>query len=70
MLGASAPCIIILLMSILAEILDHNSDFVARREYETFLTDQFPNRKLVILTCMDTRLVELLPRAMGCATAT
>jgi len=52
-------------MSILAEILDHNSDFVARREYETFLTDQFPNRKLVILTCMDTRLVELLPRAMG-----
>lgn len=52
-------------MSILAEILDHNADFVARREYETFLTDQFPNRKLVILTCMDTRLVELLPRAMG-----
>ena len=52
-------------MSILAEILGHNADFVARREYETFLTDQFPNRKLVILTCMDTRLVELLPRAMG-----
>lgn len=52
-------------MSILADILDHNTDFVARREYETFLTDQFPNRKLVILTCMDTRLVELLPRAMG-----
>jgi carbonic anhydrase len=52
-------------MSILAEILDHNADFVVRREYETFLTDQFPNRKLVILTCMDTRLVELLPRAMG-----
>ena len=52
-------------MSILAEILDHNADFVRRKEYETFLTDQFPNRKLVILTCMDTRLVELLPRAMG-----
>ena len=52
-------------MSILTEILDHNADFVRRKEYETFLTDQFPNRKLVILTCMDTRLIELLPRAMG-----
>ncbi len=36
-----------------------------RKEYEEFRTDQFPNKKLVILTCMDTRLVELLPRAMG-----
>src|SRR4030095_15976227 len=43
----------------------HNDDFVRRKEYEEFRTDQFPNKKLVILTCMDTRLVELLPRAMG-----
>jgi carbonic anhydrase len=52
-------------MTIVTEILQHNSDFVRRKEYEEFLTDQFPNKKLVILTCMDTRLVELLPRAMG-----
>src|SRR4051795_12676646 len=52
-------------MSILSEILDHNESFVRRKEYERFLTDQFPNKKLVILTCMDTRLIELLPRAMG-----
>ena len=52
-------------MSILSEILDHNTTFVRRREYERFLTDQFPNKRLVILTCMDTRLIELLPRAMG-----
>jgi carbonic anhydrase len=52
-------------MTILSEILDHNQTFVRRREYEEFLTDQFPNKKLVILTCMDTRLIELLPRAMG-----
>jgi carbonic anhydrase len=52
-------------MSILSEILDHNETFVRRKEYERFLTDQFPNKKLVILTCMDTRLIELLPRAMG-----
>lgn len=52
-------------MSILHPILEHNAAFVARKEYEAFLTDQFPDKKLVVLTCMDTRLVELLPRAMG-----
>src|SRR5258708_3714148 len=39
--------------------------FIERKEYEAFRTDRFPDKKLVILTCMDTRLVELLPRAMG-----
>ena len=52
-------------MTILSEILDHNTAFVRSGEYEAFRTDQFPNKKLVILTCMDTRLVELLPHAMG-----
>src|SRR6185369_14369227 len=51
-------------MSILSTILAHNRAFVERREYEAFATDQFPNKKIVIVTCMDTRLVELLPRAM------
>ena len=49
----------------ISEILDFNRGFVARREYEQFQTDRFPNKKLVILTCMDTRLIELLPRAMN-----
>jgi len=51
-------------MSILSTILAHNRAFVERREYEAFATDQFPNKKIIIVTCMDTRLVELLPRAM------
>src|SRR4051794_34593375 len=51
-------------MSILGQILDHNKRFVADREYTRFATDQFPNKKIVIVTCMDTRLVELLPAAM------
>ena len=51
--------------SIISEILQHNRSFVANKEYEAFRTDQFPNKRLVVLTCMDTRLVELLPRAMG-----
>ncbi len=52
-------------MTVVSEIFDHNRLFIERREYEAFLTDQFPNKKLVVLGCMDTRLVELLPRAMG-----
>ncbi len=52
-------------MSILPDILAHNAQFVERREYEPFRTDAFPDKKLVVLTCMDTRLVELLPRAMN-----
>src|SRR3954469_24452178 len=52
-------------MNVLTEILDYNADFVSRKEYEEFATDQFPNKKLVILTCMDTRLTELLPHAMN-----
>jgi carbonic anhydrase len=52
-------------MSALSDILEHNGKFVAGREYEAFRTDKFPNKKLIIVTCMDTRLVELLPKAMN-----
>jgi carbonic anhydrase len=52
-------------MSLISKILDHNEQFVAERKYEEFQTDRWPNKKLVVLTCMDTRLVELLPRAMN-----
>jgi len=48
----------------LTEIMDYNKDFVENEFYEVFRTDKFPDKKMVILTCMDTRLVELLPRAM------
>lgn len=52
-------------MSALPEILAHNAEFVANKSYEEFLTSALPNKRLVIITCMDTRLVELLPKAMG-----
>ncbi|HEX4124512.1 MAG TPA: carbonic anhydrase [Tepidisphaeraceae bacterium] len=52
-------------MSVLPDILVFNVRFVEQREYEPFLTDPFPDKRLVVLTCMDTRLVELLPRAMN-----
>jgi carbonic anhydrase len=52
-------------VSALPEILAHNAAFVESKEYEAFLTSPLPNKRLVIITCMDTRLVELLPKAMG-----
>ena len=47
------------------EILSFNRDFVARKAYEPFVTDKYPAKKLAVLTCMDTRLTELLPQALG-----
>lgn len=47
------------------EILRHNREFVASKGYERFLTSKYPDKKIAIVTCMDTRLVELLPAALG-----
>jgi carbonic anhydrase len=52
-------------MSILSDILTHNKGFVERKEYEPYRAGELPDKKLVILTCMDNRLVELLPKAMN-----
>lgn len=47
------------------DILAYNKQFVAEKGYEEFVTDKYPNKKLAIVTCMDTRLIELLPAALG-----
>lgn len=47
------------------EILTYNKKFVAEKKYEQYASDKYPNKKIAILTCMDTRLVELLPAALG-----
>lgn len=49
----------------LDEILAFNREFVANREYEKYHTTKFPDKRLVVLSCMDTRLEELLPKAMN-----
>ncbi|NRD76239.1 carbonic anhydrase [Bacillus sp. BRMEA1] len=51
--------------TLLNEILDFNQKFVGNREYEKYETTKYPNKKMVILTCMDTRLLELLPKALN-----
>jgi len=52
-------------MSTISKILDYNKAFVYQNKYEEFQTTKYPDQKIVILTCMDTRLLELLPKAMG-----
>ena len=47
------------------EILQFNRRFVAEKAYEPFITDKYPAKRLAVLTCMDTRLTELLPKALG-----
>jgi carbonic anhydrase len=52
-------------MSVLPEILAHNAQFVQDKRYEQFLTSALPDKRLVVISCMDTRLMELLPNALG-----
>lgn len=47
------------------DILKFNEEFVASEAYKPYVTSKYPDKKIAIVTCMDTRLVELLPKAMG-----
>lgn len=47
------------------QIIEFNRDFVARKAYEQYVTDKYPDKHLAVLSCMDTRLTELLPAALG-----
>ena len=47
------------------EIKEYNRKFVEDKEYERFATSKYPDKKIAIVTCMDTRLIELLPAALG-----
>ena len=47
------------------EMLRYNREFVARKGYEEFRTSKYPDKKIAIVTCMDTRLTTLLPSALG-----
>lgn len=49
----------------LYEILAFNKKFVQNHEFEAYRTSKFPDKKLVVVSCMDTRLSDLLPKAMN-----
>ena len=47
------------------DIFRHNREFVESGAYRQYETSKYPDKKIAIVTCMDTRLVELLPAALG-----
>ena len=60
------------------QIIDYNKTFVEQKGYEKYLTSKYPDKggtrdvdnivggyQLAVLSCMDTRLTELLPAALG-----
>lgn len=47
------------------ELLVFNKEFVKSKGYEKFITNKYPDKKIAIVSCMDTRLTELLPAALG-----
>ncbi|MGJ9459279.1 beta-class carbonic anhydrase [Oceanobacillus sp. CF4.6] len=49
----------------LDEMLEYNKQFVSEKKYQEYTTDTYPNKKMVIFTCMESRLVELLHRALN-----
>lgn len=47
------------------ELLAFNREFVKNKGYEKYITNKYPDKKIAIVSCMDTRLTELLPAALG-----
>lgn len=60
-----ADLLTIITTSMIDQIIEYNRQFVADKGYEKFITSKYPDKKIAIVTCMDTRLVELLPAALG-----
>lgn len=52
-------------MANIKEILEYNKIFVESKKYKQYETTRYPSKKLAILTCMDTRLTELLPATLN-----
>lgn len=50
---------------LLDEILQHNEKFVNNKEYIPYQATKYPSKRMIILTCMDTRLVELIPSSLN-----
>ena len=52
-------------MTNIDKVVAFNREFVASKGYEAHLTDKYPDKKLAVLSCMDTRLSVLLQEALG-----
>ncbi|MCL2888166.1 MAG: carbonic anhydrase [Elusimicrobia bacterium] len=52
-------------MNRVEEMLAFNKKFVKNKLYKEYTTTKFPDKKIAVLSCMDTRLTELLPAALN-----
>ena len=52
-------------MTSIDQVVAYNREYVAAKGYEKHLTDKYPDKKLAVLSCMDTRLSVLLQDALG-----
>jgi len=52
-------------MTRIEEILAFNKNFVEGKQYEAFPSNKFPGKKIAVISCMDTRLTQLLPAALN-----
>lgn len=49
---------------LLQEILAYNEQFVQNKEYLPYEATKMPQKRMVVISCMDARLIELLPKAL------
>lgn len=49
----------------LEEMLEFNKKFVEGKHYEQYKSHSIPRKRMVVFTCMESRLVELLPKALN-----
>lgn len=47
------------------QILKDNKEFIKSEKYKEYKTTNLPNKKIAVLSCMDTRLTHLLPAALN-----
>ena len=52
-------------MGMIESMLEYNKQFVEEKQYEQYQTSKYPDRNVAIVSCMDTRLTELLPACLG-----
>ena len=47
------------------EMLEFNKKFVKEKQYKLYPVTKYPNKKIAVISCMDTRLTEILPAALN-----
>lgn len=52
-------------MTAVEEMLAYNEKFVSEKRFTAFQAEKRPAKRIAVLACMDTRLVKLLPAALG-----